>query len=59
MLREMAFQRRSPLSAWYWRESFQADSTASLPPDTKNTRWSGPGASAATSSASSIARGCA
>ncbi len=27
-----------PLAAWYWRASFQADSTASEPPETKNAR---------------------
>ncbi len=57
--RETAFQRRSPRAAWYWRASFQADSTASDPPETKKTRSRSPGASEATSAASSIARGCA
>jgi hypothetical protein len=57
--REIAFQRRSPRAAWYWRASFHADSTASEPPDTKKTRLRSPGASSATSAASSIARGCA
>ena len=33
MRRETAFQRRSPRAAWYWRASFQADSTASEPPE--------------------------
>ncbi len=42
---------------WYWRASFHADSTASEPPETKKTRFRSPGASDATSSASSIARG--
>ena len=57
--RPIAFQRRSPRAAWYCRASFQADSTASEPPETKNTRFRSPGASCATSCASSIARGCA
>ena len=55
--RAIAFQRRSPRAVWYWRASFQAASTASEPPDTKNTRLRSPGASAATSAASSIERG--
>ena len=57
--RETAFQRRSPRTEWYWRASFQADSTASEPPETKKTRFRSPGASEATSAASSMARGCA
>ncbi len=48
-----------PRTAKYWRASFQADSTASDPPETKKTRLRSPGASDATSAASSIARGCA
>ena len=48
-----------PLSLWYWRESFQADSTASEPPEVKKTRLRSPGASAAIRAASSIAFGCA
>ena len=56
--RETAFQRRSPRAWWYWRASFQADSTASEPPETKNTRLRSPGVSCAISCASSIARGC-
>ena len=43
--REIAFQRRSPRAPWYWRASFQADSTASEPPETKKTRLRSPGAS--------------
>jgi len=43
----------------YWRASFHAYSTASEPPETKKTRLRSPGASDATSAASSIARGCA
>jgi hypothetical protein len=58
-LREIAFQRRSPRAAWYWRASFQADSIASEPPETKNALVSSPGARSATVDASSIARGCA
>ena len=57
MRRPIAFQRRSPRAAWYWRASFQADSTASEPPEQKKTRFRSPGASEATSAASSIARG--
>ena len=34
--RAIAFQRRCPRAAWYWRASFQAASTASEPPETKN-----------------------
>jgi hypothetical protein len=56
-LRETAFQRRSPRAAWYWRASFHADSIASEPPETKKARLRSPGASDATSAASSIARG--
>ena len=41
--RAIAFQRRSPRAVWYWRASFQAASTASEPPDTKNTRLRSPG----------------
>ena len=48
-----------PLSLWYWRAIFHADSTASEPPDVKNTRLRSPGASAAMRAASSIAAGCA
>ena len=48
-----------PVSLWYWRASFQADSTASEPPDVKNTRLRSPGASAAIRAASSTAIGCA
>ena len=59
MRRAIAFQRRSPRAAWYWRASFQADSTASEPPEQKKTRLRSPGATEATSAASSIARGCA
>ena len=51
--RAIAFQRRSPRAAWYWRASFHADSTASEPPETKKTRFRSPGASEATSAASS------
>src|SRR5205823_10397597 len=47
-----------PISWWYWRASFHADSTASEPPETKNTRLRSPGVSCAISCASSIARGC-
>ena len=47
----------SPLSLWNWRESFQADSTASEPPEVKNTRLRSPGVSPAIRSASSIAVG--
>ena len=46
-----------PVSLWYWRASFSADSTASLPPLVKNTRLRSPGAKAATRAASSIAGG--
>ena len=55
--RAIAFQRRSPRAAWYWRASFQADSTASEPPEQKKTRFRSPGVSEATSAASSIALG--
>ena len=48
----------APRAMWNCRASFHADSTASEPPDTKKTRLRSPGASDATSSASSIARGC-
>ena len=34
---------------WYWRASFQAVSTASEPPETKNARVRSPGASSASS----------
>ena len=37
--------RGLPVSLWYWRDSFQADSTASEPPEVKNTRLRSPGAS--------------
>ena len=46
-------------TAKYCRASFHADSTASDPPEQKKTRLRSPGASDATSAASSIARGCA
>ena len=46
-----------PVSLWYWRDSFQADSTASEPPEVKNTRLRSPGARFAMRSASSIAVG--
>ena len=36
-----------PVSLWYWRASFSADSTASPPPVVKNTRLRSPGASSA------------
>jgi hypothetical protein len=49
----------SPFSLWNWRASFHADSTASDPPEVKNTRLRSPGASPAMRSASSIATGCA
>ena len=48
----------APRATWNCRASFHADSTASEPPETKKTRLRSPGASDATSSASSIARGC-
>ena len=48
-----------PVSLWYWRDNFQADSTASEPPEVKNTRLRSPGARPAMRSASSIAVGCA
>ena len=48
-----------PVSLWYWRANFHADSTASEPPDVKNTRLRSPGARLAMRSASSIAFGCA
>ncbi len=48
-----------PVSLWYWRASFHADSTASEPPEVKKTRLRSPGARFATRSASSIAFGCA
>ena len=48
-----------PVSLWYWRDIFQADSTASEPPDVKNTRLRSPGARPAIRAASSIAIGCA
>ena len=53
--------RRSgwPLAAWYWRASFQAASTASEPPETKNARLMSGGASSASRAASSAAGGCA
>jgi hypothetical protein len=41
----------------YWRASFQADSTASLPPVVKNARLRLPGASCASRAASSMAVG--
>ena len=47
----------SPLAAWYWRASFQADSTASEPPETKNARLMLGGASSASFAASSMAGG--
>ena len=53
----MAFQRRSPRARWYSRASFQAASVASDPPDTKKALFSSPGASPASSTASSIERG--
>ena len=43
----------------YCLASFQADSTASEPLVVKKARFRSPGASAASRSASSIARGCA
>jgi hypothetical protein len=49
----------SPRAAWYWRASFHAASTASEPPEVKNTRSSPGGASSAIRAASSIERGCA
>ena len=55
--RDTAFQRRSPRAAWYCRASFQADSTASEPPETKNALLMCGGASSASFVASSIARG--
>jgi hypothetical protein len=57
--RATAFQRLSPFAMWYCRASFQADSTASEPPETKNARLTLSGASSASFAASSIARGCA
>ena len=61
MSRAIAFVRcPSPFARWYWRISFQADSTASEPPQVKKTLASGPttgAASPARRSASSIA-GC-
>ena len=48
-----------PVTLKYWRASFSADSTASLPPLVKNTRFRSPGVSDAIFAASSIARGCA
>ena len=41
-------------SLWYWRTSLSADSTASLPPLVKNTRFRSPGVSDAIRAASSI-----
>ena len=46
-----------PIIPKYWRATFQADSTASEPPEVKKTRLRSPGVSAATRSASSTARG--
>ena len=46
-----------PLSLWYWRAIFHADSTASEPPEVKKTRLRSPGASSAMRVASSIATG--
>ncbi len=46
-----------PVSLWYWRAIFHADSTASEPPEVKKTRLRSPGASAAMREASSIATG--
>ena len=48
-----------PFAAWYCRASFQADSTASEPPETKNARLMLGGASPASRAASSAAGGCA
>ena len=48
-----------PILLKYCLASFQADSTASEPLVVKKTRFSWPGARAASRSASSIARGCA
>ena len=48
-----------PRWAWYWRASFQAASTASLPPDTKKKRLMFAGVISASFSASAIAGGCA
>ena len=46
-----------PIMPKYCRANFHADSTASEPPEVKKTRLRSPGASAATRSASSTARG--
>jgi hypothetical protein len=48
-----------PVSLWYARASFHAVSTASEPPEVKNTRLRSPGASSAIRVASSMAGGCA
>ena len=48
-----------PVSLWYWRASFSAVSTDSLPPEVKKTRLRSPGAIDARRAASSIAGGCA
>ena len=48
-----------PISLKYCLASFQAVSTASLPPVVKNTLFSSPGARAASRSASSMAGGVA
>ena len=46
-----------PTSLKYCLASFQADSTASEPPEVKNTRLRSPGARAARRAASSMAMG--
>ena len=46
-----------PMTLKYWRASFHADSTASLPPPVKKTLFMSPGASSDRRSASSMAVG--
>ena len=58
MLRLITFFRSGwPVTAKYWRASFQADSTASEPPVVKKIRLQSPGVSSASRSASSMAIG--
>ena len=60
MLRAMTLVLRSlPRSLWYCRASFSAESTDSLPPLVKKTRFRPAGVSEAIFSASLIAGGCA
>ena len=49
----------SPLSLWYARASFQADSTASEPPEVKKTRLRSPGREARDPLRELDRRGCA